>query len=83
MARYGSYKAQIRAIEQKIDISSQQREKLLGRLLDGLRATASIELGDDDAATKKKAAELPETLKLCKKYDVAPSMVNQLIESEV
>lgn len=83
MARYGSYKAQIRAIEQKIDISSQQREKVLGQLLDGLRATASIEFGDDDAATKKAAAELPKTLELCKKYDVAPSMVNQLIESEV
>lgn len=83
MTRYGSYKAQIRAVEQKLDISSQQREKLLGRLLDGLRATASIEFGDDDAATKKKAAELPETLKLCEKYDVAPAMVKSLIESEV
>lgn len=83
MAHYGSYKAKIRAIEQKLDISSQQREKLLGQLLDGLRATVSIEFGDDDAATKKAAAELPKTLELCKKYDVAPSMVNQLIESEV
>lgn len=83
MSRYGSYKAQISALEKRLDISAEQKEKLFDRLLDEFKATALMEFGDDDAATKKKAAELPETLKLCKKYDVAPSMVNQLIESEV
>lgn len=82
MARYGSYKAQIRAIEQKMDISSQQREKLMGKIVDGFRATVSLEWGDDDAATKKAAAELPKTLELCKKYDVTPKLVNKLIENE-
>lgn len=82
MARYGSYKAQIRAIEQKMDISSQQREKLMGKIVDGFRATVSLEWGDDDADTKKAAAELPKTLELCKKYDVAPKLVNKLIENE-
>lgn len=82
MARYGSYKAQIRAIEQKLDISSEQKEKLFERLMDEFKATALLEFGDDDAITKSKAAKLPETLKLCEKYDVAPAMVKSLIESE-
>lgn len=83
MARYGSYKAQISALEKRLDISAEQKEKLFDRLLDEFKATALMEFGDDDAVTKSKAAKLPETLKLCQKYDVAPAMVESLIESAV
>lgn len=61
---YRAMLSQVKKLENKIGISSKQREEALGRLID------DIVFGNND--------DLPIAIQLCEKYEVAPKVTETI-----
>ena len=61
---YRAMSSQVKKLENKIGISSKQREEALGRLID------DIVFGNND--------DLPIAIQLCEKYEVAPKIIDAI-----